>query len=88
MCVCFCRAVLALLIIILAWWQVGYNQILITIFALILLVMALAGNVCCFHRHKCEKKEEVKKPDMSIQATTIKPEKTAVAKKKPKRKKR
>jgi hypothetical protein len=85
---CVCRAVLALLIIILAWWQIGYNQILITIFAVILLIMALAGNVCCCRGYKCEKKGEGKKLEMSIQATTMEPEKPAVAKKKARKKKR
>ena len=89
---CICRAILAILIIILAWWQIGYNQILITFFAFILLVMALAGNVCCC-RGKCVPKEEVKQASV-MPATVekavkpVKAVKAAPAKKKPARRKR
>ena len=66
----------------------GYNEILITFFALILLIMSLAGNVCYCHGRKCEHNDESKQMGV-MPAIVEKPVKPAKgAKRKPKKKKR
>ncbi|MFC1549944.1 hypothetical protein ACFL46_01445 [Candidatus Neomarinimicrobiota bacterium] len=53
---CFCRLILALLVIVFAWWNVTWASIALTIIGAILVIMALSGNKCCCHC-KEEKKE-------------------------------
>ena len=52
---CFCRTVLALLVIVFAWWNVSWAPIALTIIGAVLALMALTGNKCC-----CQGKKEVK----------------------------
>lgn len=51
---CFCRAILAVLVIFFAWWQVSWGQIALTVLGALLAIMALTGNKCC-----CSPKTEV-----------------------------
>jgi hypothetical protein len=53
---CFCRLILALLVIVFAWWTVSWGQIALTIIGAILALMALSGDKCC-----CKPKEDKKK---------------------------
>jgi hypothetical protein len=53
---CYCRLILALLVVVFAWWNVSWAPIAITVIGAILAVMALKNNTCC-----CCKKEEDKK---------------------------
>jgi hypothetical protein len=53
---CYCRLILALLVIVFAWWNVSWAPIALTIIGAILAIMALKKNTCC-----CCKKEEEKK---------------------------
>lgn len=55
--VCFCRTILALLIIVFAWWNVSWAPIALTIIGAILALMAISGNKCCCQR-TCEEKEK------------------------------
>jgi len=52
---CFCRTVLALLVIVFAWWSVSLAPIALTIIGAILALMALTGNKCCCQAKKEEK---------------------------------
>jgi len=53
--VCFCRLILALLVIVFAWWNVSWAPIALTVIGAILALMALKYNTCC-----CKAKEEKK----------------------------
>ena len=53
---CYCRLILALLVIVFAWWNVSWSPIALTVIGAILAIMALKKNTCC-----CCKKEENKK---------------------------
>ena len=53
---CYCRLILALLVIVFAWWNVSWAPIALTVIGAILTIMALKNNTCC-----CCKKEEDKK---------------------------
>jgi hypothetical protein len=56
MSVCFCRTILALLVIVFAWWNVSWGPIVLTIIGAILAIMALSGNKCCCQEKKQENK--------------------------------
>jgi hypothetical protein len=53
---CFCRTILALLVIVFAWWNVSWASIALTVIGAILALMALTGNKCC-----CQSKKEENK---------------------------
>jgi len=53
---CYCRLILALLVIVFAWWNVSWAPIALTVIGAILAIMALKYDTCC-----CCKKEEEKK---------------------------
>jgi hypothetical protein len=52
---CYCRLILAFLVIVFAWWNVSWAPIALTVIGAILAIMALKNNTCC-----CCKKEEDK----------------------------
>lgn len=52
---CYCRAVLAVLVIVFAWVNVSWAPIALTVLGVLLAVSALAGVCCCAAR--CEQKE-------------------------------
>jgi len=54
---CYCRFILALLVIVFAWWSVSWAPIALTIIGAILAIMALSHNKCCCCKSKEEKKE-------------------------------
>ncbi|MCJ7802704.1 MAG: hypothetical protein MUP82_10150 [Candidatus Marinimicrobia bacterium] len=53
---CFCRLILALLVIVFAWWNVSWAAIALTVIGAILAIMALSGNKCCCQK-KCEEEK-------------------------------
>ena len=56
---CCCRFVLAILVIVFAWWQVSWANIALTVLGALLAIMALTGGCCCAKlKEKCEQKEE------------------------------
>ena len=57
---CFCRLILAILVIVFAWWHVSWGNIALTVLGALLAILALAGNKCCC-ASKCEEKPEDKK---------------------------
>lgn len=44
---CFCRVILPILVIILAWWHVGWAPIALTIIGVLLLILGWKRDVCC-----------------------------------------
>ena len=44
---CYCRFVLALLVIVFAWWSVSWAKIALTVLGGLLAVLALVGTCCC-----------------------------------------
>lgn len=53
---CWCRLVLALLVIVFAWWHVSWANIALTVIGALLAILAISGTCCC--ASKKEKKEE------------------------------
>jgi len=54
--VCYCKSLLAILVIVFAWIVNDFTQILLTIIGLVLLIMSIKPDVCC-----CCGKKPVKK---------------------------
>ena len=54
---CYCRMILALLVIVFAWWNVSWAPIALTVIGAILAIMALKNNTCCCYKKKEDKKE-------------------------------
>jgi len=52
---CWCRFILAILVIVFAWWHVSWAHIALTVLGALLAILALTG-VCC-----CKAKQEGKK---------------------------
>ena len=44
---CWCRFVLAILVIVFAWWGVSWGRIALTVLGVILAYLALDGRCCC-----------------------------------------
>jgi hypothetical protein len=55
---CFCRLILAILVIVLAWWHPGWGKIALTVIGALLAILAITGVCCC--KAKCEEKTEPK----------------------------
>lgn len=55
---CFCRLILAILVIVLAWWNPSFAKIALTVIGALLVIFALTGGCCC--KSKCEAKTEEK----------------------------
>lgn len=53
---CFCRAILAILVIVFAWVHVSWGQIALTVIGALLFLLALSGACCC--KTKMEPKKE------------------------------
>ena len=54
---CFCRFILAALVIVFAWWQVSWGNIALTIIGALLVILALKRDFCC-----CATKQPKTKP--------------------------
>jgi hypothetical protein len=57
---CYCRFILALLVIVFAWLDTGYNQIILTILGLVILVMSIKPDFCCCCGKQTTKKTKKK----------------------------
>ena len=44
---CFCRLVLAVLVIVFAWLHVSWSNVALTIIGVLLVLLALNKNFCC-----------------------------------------
>ena len=55
---CFCRFILAILVIVFAWWNPSFTKIALTIIGALLAILALTGVCCC--KPKLEAKTEEK----------------------------
>lgn len=53
---CFCRSLLAILVIVFAWWHPGWEHIALTVIGGLLFILSLTG-VCCCRPKAGEKKE-------------------------------
>ncbi|MFH1718435.1 MAG: hypothetical protein ABIF19_13860 [Planctomycetota bacterium] len=49
---CYCRAVLAVLVIVFAWLSVSWAKIALTVLGVLLAATALAGTCCCAARRE------------------------------------
>ena len=56
---CFCRTILAILVIVFAWWNPDWAKIALTVIGALLVILSLTGVCCC--RGKLEAKAEPKK---------------------------
>jgi hypothetical protein len=54
---CWCRCVLAVLVIVFAWLPVSWANIALTILGAVLAVMALVGTCCCAAKREQMKSE-------------------------------
>jgi hypothetical protein len=52
---CWCRLVLAILVIVFAWWNVSWANIALTVIGVLLAITAITGSCYC-----CGSKEEQK----------------------------
>ena len=57
MSICFCRAILAILVIVVAWWNPGFAKIALTVLGGLLFIFSLT-RACCCQDKKVEQKEE------------------------------
>lgn len=54
---CWCKFVLAVLVIVFAWWDVSWAKIALTVLGAIIAIMSLMGTCCCAGSCKCEEKK-------------------------------
>lgn len=54
---CYCRCVLAVLVIVFVWLPVSWANIALTILGALLAIMALAGTCCCAAKPEQAKSE-------------------------------
>jgi len=54
---CWCRFVLAVLVIAFAWWRVSWASIALTVLGGLLAVLALVGTCCCTSKREVCKVE-------------------------------
>ena len=50
---CWCKFVLAVLVIVFAWWHVSWGQYALTVLGGLLAVLALVGSCCCGSKKEC-----------------------------------
>ena len=58
---CYCRTILAVAVIVLAWWAPSWTKYALTVIGGLLAVMSLAGNKCCCNPAEKEGAVEEKK---------------------------
>jgi uncharacterized iron-regulated membrane protein len=56
---CFCRTILAILVIVLAWWAPTWSKYALTVLGALLVILSVTG-VCCY-RARLKAKAEPKK---------------------------
>ena len=55
MAFCFCRFILAILVIVFAWWHVSWAYIALTIIGALLAILALKRDFCCMAKKQGKK---------------------------------
>ena len=60
---CWCRFVLAILVIVFAWLPVSWANIALTILGVLFAILALVGTCCCAARREQVKPETPSKTD-------------------------
>jgi len=55
---CWCRFVLAIIVVVLAWWDPSWAKWALTVVGVLLAILALTGKCCCANKCEEEKKEE------------------------------
>ncbi|UCH71578.1 MAG: hypothetical protein JSW62_04050 [Thermoplasmatales archaeon] len=58
MAFCYCRVILAALVILFAWLNVSWANIALTVIGVLLLILALKRDFCCCRTTKKEEKKE------------------------------
>ncbi len=56
---CFCRIILAILVIVFAWWHPEWAKYALTVIGVLLIILSLTTACCC--RARLEAKAEPKK---------------------------
>ena len=51
---CWCKFVLAVLVIVFAWWQPSWSKYALTVLGGLLAVLALVGSCCCGSKRECD----------------------------------
>jgi len=54
---CWCKLILAILIIVFVWMDISWAKIAITALAAIIAIMSLWGGCCCGKDKNCEEKK-------------------------------
>lgn len=49
---CFCRLILAILVIVFAWWTVSWAPVVLTIIGILLAILTLTGFCCRGRKHE------------------------------------
>lgn len=62
---CWCKFVLAALVVVFAWWPVSWAQYALTALGGLLAVLALVGSCCCGSKRECATPEPKKDPKAS-----------------------
>jgi len=55
---CWCKLIMAALIIVFVWMNYSWSNIAITVLAALIAVMALWGGCCCHKDNCCEEKKK------------------------------
>ncbi len=55
---CYCRAIMAALVIVFAWLSFSWAKIVLTILGVLLIGSALAGTCCCAARREAGKQAQ------------------------------
>jgi hypothetical protein len=55
---CYCRAIMAALVIVFAWLSFSWAKIAITVLGVILIGSALSGTCCCAVRREAKEQEQ------------------------------
>ena len=53
--ICFCRAILAILVIVFAWIHVSWVHIALTVIGALLFLLALTDTCCCSSKKEAKK---------------------------------
>ena len=58
---CWCKFFMGALVIVFAWWHVGWANIALTVLGAIIAVISLTGACCCGKKCECESEKTEKK---------------------------
>ena len=55
---CYCRFILAVLVIVFAWWNPSFAKIALTVIGALLAILALTGACCCKAKQEAKTEEK------------------------------